>query len=679
MKKTVMMVFAAMLAAAAMAAERTVVYSTGFDTPDGVKGWTQSAVWKVEKGAGVGGTAALVWTNSNPLGYEICSFPIPGAKEGRSYRASFKVKADSLSGGRVNGTICWVDGGKWIGGAGGTVERWGDAKLKPCADGWYEMNVRTTPFLPSEATGALLQLFIHRGGVGRVAFDDVRIELVGEKKIGDVRAFTTSRYRDVAADGDVRFIATVEIPRDCWGKGKTIAEMAYRASDGSMKTVRMDLPDVAHAETTLPVSALAMGRHQVTVSARGADGRGFGGKTLVFERVAELPKRRVWCDRFNRMFVDGRPFFPLGMFWSIGTLEKDANSIERYATGPFNCLQNYDHTLTAKDLDRFWAKGLRVLVGIKDVFAPIPPNVVLEGHNMRFARPKGGDAAGLKTWADEDRYLTNLAESLKSHPALLGWYGCDEFPETFHDRLKERYELMKRVDPDHPVFITVTGRNGARAFIDCTDAVGIDAYDIHNAHTAPVSKPDFGEAWIGADRTQSIIDGTHGALCIWQVPQAFANNWDHKGRRPDLGFPTFKELKSQAWQEIAVGANGLFFYSYSQIRNCPEGEEAKDEYFRRTCTVAEEIRRMIPVLTLEPGPKVVSTPKRVRVRTWRDGAAVYVLVCNTHPEPRTGTVLVEGGFSSCRAEFGGGVALKNGTLSLDMEPFGVTIVRLAAP
>ena len=62
------MTLAAMLAAAVMAAERTAVYSTGFDTPDGVKGWSQSAVWKVEKGAGVGGTAALVWTNSNPLG-----------------------------------------------------------------------------------------------------------------------------------------------------------------------------------------------------------------------------------------------------------------------------------------------------------------------------------------------------------------------------------------------------------------------------------------------------------------------------------------------------------------------------------------------------------------------------------------------------------------------------------
>ena len=410
------------------------------------------------------------------------------------------------------------------------------------------------------------------------------------------------------------------------------------------------------------------------VTVKGNDGRLFGEKSLEFERVSELPPRHVWIDKFNRTIVGGKPFFPLGMFWSMGTLENVTNAFDLFVTGPFNCIQNYDHTFGRKELDRFWAKGIRVLVGVKDVFAPIYPNIPEEGRTFRFARPKTGTV--LNTHADEDRYLTGMANSLKDHPGLLGWYGCDEFPQRFHDRLKEHYELLKRVDPGHPVFFSITSAAQARRFIDCMDAVGVDAYDIHNVNTVPATKPDFGEVWVSSGKTQSVLEGTYGCVPIWQVPQAFANNWDYQGKRPDLGFPTFKELKSQAWQEIAVGANGLFFYSYSQILNCQESDEAKEGYFRRTCAVAKEIRDMIPVLTLEPGPAVETKPERVLVRTWRDGDAAYALVCNTHPEPRTGTVRIAGGWKSAKPVFGGGVSLKDGTLTLDMPNFAVAIVKL---
>jgi len=324
------------------------VYSTGFDTPEGVKGWKFNSSWKVEPGAGVGGSSALVCVNDDPINVSIGEMPIPGAKEGCSYKATFKAKAYDLKGGGVNGTICWIgEDGKWLGGAGGTAIRWGDNRLKPDADGWYEMTVRTTPFLPSKMAKSLMQLFLQKGRTGRVAFDDVRIELVGEKDIGSVKAFVTSRYRDIAAEGDVRFVATTEIPRECWGK--TVATLSYLAADGMAKTVAMSVPDAEHVEATLPVSALAMGRHRATVTVKGEDGRLFGEKSLDFERVKELPPRRVWIDAFGRTIVDGKPFFPLGMFWSIGSLETYPDAFDRFVTGPFNCIQNYDHTFTTRE------------------------------------------------------------------------------------------------------------------------------------------------------------------------------------------------------------------------------------------------------------------------------------------------------------------------------------------
>lgn len=661
-----------------------VVYETGFDSPGDVKGWEWSCndVWKIEKGVGVDGSAALVWTNADPLKFDACSFEIPGIKAGQSYSATFKVKVVSHSGSLIEGTICWKDGEKWLGGAGGCVNRWDSGKLESDADGWYSMTVCTTKPFSVAANKALMQLYVKRGGTGCVVFDDVRIRLEGEKDISSVGGFLTSCYRNTAIDGDVRFVACTVIPREYWAPGKTLAELTFMSSDRSVRTVRMEVPDRIHVEATLPVSVFPMGRTKVTVTVKGYDGRVFGTRSLMFERVRKLPKRYVWIDGFGRTIVDGKPFFPIGMFWSIGTLEKVPDSLERYATGPFNCLQNYDHTLSAAELDRFWAKGLRVIVGVKDVFAPVWPNVVYGGKsssNYRYARPKKGTV--LKTWEDEDRYLTNLANSLKEHPALLGWFVCDEFRGEFHDRLKQHYELLKQVDPGHISCASILAdAESASNFIDCMDVFWIDSYSIAPYGSVKVSKPDEGEAWVAADRVEVADKASYGLLQTWGVGQAFAHKWDHPHvyypNRALLRFPTFKELKSQCWQKIAVGANGLIFYSYSQLLNSPDSEEGKEQNFRTVCKVAEEFRDLTGVLTLEPGPSVIEKPKRVRVRTWKDKDAVYALVCNTHPEERKGVLQIEGTWSDCSSIMGEGVKLSGKFLKLDMAPLGVAMVRL---
>lgn len=690
MKQAKMLLYAVLLGLIGVRADGAVrnVYATGFDTPDGVKGWKwkDDGIWKIEKGVGVGGSSALVWSTDDASSYDVCSFEIPDVKAGRSYSAEFKLKIFEHKGSIIEGTICWKDGEKWLGGAGGCEVRLDTGRVKPDADGWYHMTVCTTPHLPPDADKALVQLYVKRGGTGRVAFDDVSVRLEGEKDISSVDGFLTSCYRNMAMDGDVRFVACTAIPREYWGEGKTIAELSYRSADGSDRKVKMDVPSDKYVEITLPVSDFPMGRTKVTVSAKGYDGKMFGTRSLVFERVAKLPERRVWIDEFGRTIVEGKPFFPVGMFWSIGTLETIPGAFERYATGPFNCMQNYDHTLDVKDLDRFWAKGIRLILGVKDVFAPIYPNVPYGGKKGKrnlYANPKKGVV--LKSWEDEDRYLAEKANSLKDHPAFLGWYICDEFRSEFRERLKQHYDLIARLDPGHPVCASILAdRNSAARFIDCMDVFWVDSYSIAKPSTQGgsfnITKPDFGEAWIAADKVRSAQESTYNLLRSWCVGQAFAHKWDHPARyvpnRELLRFPTFKELKSQCWQTVAVGANGLIFYSYSQLLNSPDSDCEKERNFRTACAVGKEFVDMSQIITLPPGPRVVKTPKRVRVRTWRDGDAAYALVCNTHPERRKGAVRIDGAWSSCGPVMGEGVKLDGGALKLDMEPLGVTIVRL---
>ena len=188
--------------------------------------------------------------------------------------------------------------------------------------------------------------------------------------------------------------------------------------------------------------------------------------------------------------------------------------------------------------------------------------------------------------------------------------------------------------------------------------------------------PGLGSVWKAGDAAEKIVKEMFALKPLWQVPQAFKWQFDAMDHY-EYRFPTRRELSSMTWQQIAEGANAIFFYSYGQMMNKCKGESELIEYFdETTIPVAREVKRAEKILLLEPGPKVVVKPDRVRVRTWQRGGVAYVLVCNTHPERRAGEVRVEGSWKQCKALFGGGVALKDGMLSLDMPPIGVAIVKL---
>ncbi|HOE60279.1 MAG TPA: hypothetical protein P5125_04940 [Kiritimatiellia bacterium] len=663
MKKSGWQMFMASLVGAWCALAGEPYYQTAFETAEEIRGWKRDANWKIEEGAGTGGSRALVWTNDDPKNYNVNSFTIPGGRPGLYFVATFKVKPEKITGARLGCTICWTGKDKWLGGAGGTVMKLGDKRLKPDADGWYEMTIRMpSERLPEEATAVQLQLYVHAGGTGRVAFDDIRVDTFADPKKAAVKTLTTSCYRDMAATGIVHVRAGLELPDKYLGEKGLVTELAYRASDGARRQDAMRAVEAKQFVASIPVTSFAMGQHPLVATLKLENGEVLGEKTLVFERVDTLPPRRVCFDRYGRTLVEGKRFFPLGMYWSENTLAK-SNSLERYASGPFNCLQTYEKQMTPEILDRYWRHGLRVVASVKDI----------------YVRPVGGPLIGftppeVKTRTDETNYVKRVVERCRNHPALLAWYTCDEIPHEYADRVEDRYSLLKQLDPDHPTFICLNHPVTARVFIDCTDVVGSDPYPIPGSDRVnTVLPPDAGAVWRAGDSARTIRESVFGLRPMWQVPQAFAWKWD-KSEQPELRFPTRRELSSMTWQQIAEGANGLLFYSYGQMMNKAGAE--LEENFRTTCSVAVEVRDLIPILLLEPGPDVRKMPPRTRVRTWKDGKKVYVLVCNTHPDRRVGQVEIEGAYTTCAPVFGSGVTRAGGVLSLDMDSMGTAVVRL---
>ena len=608
----------------------------------------------------------VVWENYDTNRYHVLSVPINELTAGKRAEATMWVDASELSEGFVpETTIAWGDrsGKAYAGGAGGPLRRWKDKAIEKDAQGRRRFVVRT-PIMASDVARPRLELFAKRSAVGKIRYTD--IELTIYPRDYDMW-LACSAYRVAAAEGTVRFAATYVTDLDEEPVGSLRGTFVYTDASGKKTRVAASRMTDSEACVEIDVKSFALGEQTVRFELAKSDGTKLAAASLPFTRLAKTPAYRVMFDSAQRTLVDGKPFFPLGMYWSENTLSKEG-ALERYAApGVFNCLQTYEKAMTPQILDRYWAKGLRVMASVKDIYMPEP-----DGKQVAFCPPQ------IKTKEQETAYVTEVVNRCKNHPALLAWYTCDEMRSIYEPRLTERYQHLKRLDPQHPVFV-LAFPEATRAFLNAYDATGSDPYPVANPWsktTERVFLPGEGEVWTAGEWAEKTKSRMCGLKPLWQVPQAFKWQWDHKERLEER-FPTRRELASMTWQQIAAGANAIFFYSYGQMLNNCKGESELMEYFDEiTVPVAREVKRLIPVLLLDPGPAVVSAPAKTRVRTWSDGRSVFVLVCNTHPERLTGEVALPGAWTKSKTLLGGGATFRKDRLVLDMKPIDTVLIRL---
>ena len=605
----------------------------------------------------------FTWENRDPKTYHVPSIKIEGFKPGMRAEATMWVDASELSkDGVPEASLTWGSrktGSSWAMGS-STVKRWKDKRIEKDAQGRRRFICRTS-VMPADGTKPMLHFFAKKPAVGKIRYTDIELTLY--PRTYDLM-LANSAYANAAADGDVRFVASFVTDPDSEPLESLGGTFVFTDADGREARKPAVRLTSSEAEITLPVGGFATGARQVRFELS-SKGTKVAETACPFERLAKPAAYRVTFDRFGHALVDGKPFFPLGMYWSENTLAM-SNSLERYAAADvFNCLQTYEKAMTPEILDRYWAKGLRVMASVKDIYLP-----EADGTRVAFCPPQ------VKTKEQETAYVTDVVNRCKDHPALLAWYTCDEMKAQYAPLLNERYQLLKRLDPEHPVYVLAFA-DATRAFINAYDVTGTDPYPVCNSFSGAADQtPGMGKVWPAGASAANIVSEMFGLKPLWQVPQAFKWQWDHKDRFEER-FPTRRELASMTWQQIAEGANGIFFYSYGQMCNHAKGESELMEYFDEiTVPVAREVKRFIPVLLLDPGPVVAAKPAKTRVRTWTDGTSTYVLVCNTHPETRTGEVVVPGNWTSCDTLLGSGVSLKDGKLVLNMKPIDSAIVKI---
>ena len=606
------------------------------DFERGGAGWNLPPAYSVKKGAGMNGTAALVYENSDPnLPYAFPSCKIH-LKPGQIYRFSAWIRTEGLKSAQGGGAKLGIErsdaNGRHLG---GTYSR----DLKG-SENWTRIEGVTGVI--SEMTASISFIpYCTPGCVGKAYFDDIEIVPYEKPAVGHM---LSSAYRNIAADGSVEFVVGLAVPEK-FRPEDLKAEFSYERQDGSRKTMPAQEFARDFARCAVDVAEMKSGVSIVAFRLKAPDGSVLGSAKLSLNRVAKMPERRVWIDGHRRTIVDGKPFFPLGMYTG------NASRREEYVKGPFNCVMPYEAP-DAVGMDFYWTNGVRVIYSVKDVYA---------GANHA--------PASVTSEAAADSYVQAKVDAFKNHPGLLAWYVNDELVgDGWYGALTHRRDFLEQADPDHPAWAVVYQLQFLRELSQTFDIIGTDPYPVPDKPLSMVTE------W-----TRQTDRAYFALRPMWQVPQAF----DWGGYRPEWPgspenrMPTVEEMRSMSWQCIASGANGLVYYSYTAIQKQTHGFPFAKAW-ADICKVGEEVRRYIPVLlSVEPAPEVTGAPSKWGVRVWRKDGAAWLLVVNAQDKADSAALTLGEDFARVAAEFGA-AAEKTGprTLRISLAPNEPALYRI---
>ena len=323
--------------------------------------------------------------------------------------------------------------------------------------------------------------------------------------------------------------------------------------------------------------------------------------------------------------VDGRPFYPLGLY--LGPNE--AEDLARIRAAGFNVVLCYSFgrrptTEARAFLDRALAQKLWVIYSLKDFYT----------HHKGFPKDDYVDGPTMA--------IETIVTPLRDHPALLCWYINDEeWPSTKRrNTVLRMYEAVRQADPAHPVF-SVVNRVGGDAlgfFKGTTDIIGTDPYPLRpESVVQPLSKV--------TQYVRLARKGYGPETPVWLVPQAFDNGI--YGGIASSREPTFAEIRCMTYLGLVEDVKGVLFYSYADcFRRAGRQNEDDPLLFERRWVVMQAIARemtdLIPALVegqtlvcdiMADHQKPGGWSAQARARALSVDGTVYLLVANPTARP----------------------------------------------
>ncbi len=565
--------------------------------PTAPAGWNGTPqVYTLDSAVAKSGKASLKYVNDDPRRYVLCSQTKLPVHPGWKYRFSAWVKTQNIAGDESGATICleWQGkDGKWLGGA-------YPSGIKGARD-WTR--IEEVARVPESATACHLACYARKGMTGTAWFDDVELVRVADPPMQSVlltpgyRGQVTSagpyearvRVRWNLADYDLK-------PRQLRIQVALLGPNKEPLGEASAQPGHDQL---RYLDLALPWPGLKPGAYDLAVRMAGPDGKELQTDHHQLVRLPDGAQRKCFIDRRRRLVVDGKPFFPIGMYWS----GINAADIEVYSQSKFNCLMPYGSP-SRPQMDLAQRHGLKVIYSVKDWYFGT-------AYCPKFIRSE----------SEEEPQIRKRVREFRDHPALLAWYLNDELSQRYLPQLEAHQRWVAQEDPNHPTWAVLYQYREVGAYLNTFDVIGTDPYPIGRR---PAS--------MAAQWTAETLRQVEGVRPLWQVPQLhnwanYAKNADEKKRGRT---PTYDEVRSMAWQCICEGAQGLVFYSWFDLKRNPDVPfKVQWEGLKR---IAAEIDRMAPiVLSIEPAAAVTVAGARppwlhdlVRTR----GGKLYLVAVN---------------------------------------------------
>jgi len=597
------------------------------------------------------GSHSLHWSNSDPERYLTCVQSIH-LRPGRRYRLSAWIKTEEVAGSGGGATMClqWSQGGRYLGG-------FYPSGLKGTQD-WTHWEA-VSPRTPLQFDHAEVLCYVREGMTGQAWWDQVEITEVPDTPLRV--ALLEPNYRGWLYGGwppALRLHITLDLAAVQRRPEEVLLRLRLLDAE-SLPLLEQEFP-VANEQTELscPYPKLTPGEYvlQVFLVSR-SDGQVLGQYTSTLRQwPGEEPTAHCWVDRYQRLIVDGQPFFPLGAYEYWPSPE----DLDLVAEGGFNCIQSYTTSWGRSVeqiqglLDAAQQRGLKLIFGVQDIYDGSP--------NLPQAK--------YPEWVGAEAILRGLVTKFRDHPNLLAWYLNDErFGDEWRARLLANQQLVSRLDPNHPTWTVLGTCDEARDLLDTYDVIGGDPYPI------PVRS-----ACLAGEYTATLQEQVFGARPIWMVPQMMNWNVYHVARnQPRTGRPpTYEEMRCMAFQCLCQGARGLIFYNFEDLQRDPDA--TFEQRWADVKPLIQELRALCPILlSVEPTPELhVEGPHVLWLAKTQD-AQTYIFLVNDREEATRAEVTLPAG---TRARLQGETSPLptdfSGRLHIDLPPLAVRVLMLGS-
>ena len=318
-----------------------------------------------------------------------------------------------------------------------------------------------------------------------------------------------------------------------------------------------------------------------------------------FRKLESKRDYKIFVDVDNRCFVDGKLFFPLGMY-SVGLND---TQYKDFINSPYNVIMS-SVQLNKAGLDAFYEKTNKQVRVI--------------------------NAAGFVSWKKDewDKVVENArkkAKEWKQSEGFFGYYLVDE-PDIWLQPIMTRSTLaIREEDKDHVVWPAINQRWNLGKFKEGFDVVGMDCYPLQTFDelTAIYSMGRDGRKRMGNSRA------------LWNIPQIF--DWTTYNRSNESP-PTEMQLKNMVYQWISIGGMGIIYFHLVELVHMNYKNPYYDEWNKIKRVSEELMKDYVPIILsnvpINPGYYLpiyegLDYTNRAAFRIWRYNNRDYILIINT--------------------------------------------------